>query len=73
VLWPAQSIYDGTWGSGPGPVEVQWVELMREFGWSWRDLEEMPPYVRRVCWDLLLARREAEAAAQRRPPQPGGG
>lgn len=28
--------------------------------WSWRDLEETPPYVRRFCWDLLMARRAAE-------------
>jgi hypothetical protein len=44
---------------------VQWVELMREYRWSWRDLMATPPYVRRVCWDLMVARREAEANAQK--------
>lgn len=61
MLWPAESIYEGTWGSGPAPVEVQWVELMREYRWSWRDLMATPAYVRRVCWDLMVARRGAEA------------
>lgn len=37
---------------------------------SWRDFEEMPPYPRRVLWDLLLARRDAEKAAAER--QKGG-
>jgi hypothetical protein len=66
VLWPAESIYEGTWASGPAPVEVQWVELMLAFSWSWQELEATPPYVRRVCWDLLVARRKAERQANER-------
>jgi hypothetical protein len=60
VLWPAESIYAGTWSSGSPPVEVEWVELMREYGWSWPEYAATPLYVRRVCWDLMVARREAE-------------
>jgi hypothetical protein len=39
---------------------------MIAYGWSWADLEATPPYVRRVCWDLLIARREAERTANNR-------
>ena len=34
--------------------------------WSWRDLQATPAYVRRYCWDLLQARRQAEADANER-------
>jgi hypothetical protein len=34
--------------------------------WSWRDLEDTPPYVRRYCWDFLMARRTAENEANER-------
>jgi hypothetical protein len=30
-------------------------------GWSWAHLENTPPYVRRVFWDLLQIRRAAAA------------
>lgn len=60
----AESFYEGTWASGPLPSEIPDFELMREFKWSYLDLCKTPPYVRRFCWDLLLARRAAEAAAQ---------
>ena len=60
MLWPAESIYEGTWSSGAPPVEVEGVEPMREYGWPWPELEATPSYVRRVCWDLMVARREAE-------------
>jgi hypothetical protein len=63
VLWPAESIYAQTWGSGPWPVEVQWVELMLAYHWSWEQLEATPPYIRRVCWDILSVRRDAEREA----------
>ena len=63
MLWPAESIYAGTWASGPGPVEVEWVELMLAYGWTWQELEATPPYVRRVCGDLLNMRRNAEREA----------
>lgn len=53
-------MYAGTWGSGKAPIEVQWVELMHAYKWSWRDLMDTPPYIRRICWDMLLARRSAQ-------------
>ncbi|MEZ0066675.1 hypothetical protein ABIA32_002687 [Streptacidiphilus sp. MAP12-20] len=39
---------------------------MREYPWSWDQYLATPPYVRRVCWDLMIARREAQDAAQQR-------
>lgn len=35
-------------------------------GWSWRELQDTPLYVRRYVWDLLLIRRQAEHDAQER-------
>lgn len=66
MLWPAESIYAETWGSGPGPVEVEWVELMLAFKWTWAELEATPSYVRQVCGDLLTRRRQAERDANER-------
>jgi len=67
VLWPAESVYDGTWSSGPAPEELVDFEVMREMGWSWRELQEDTPlYVRRYVWDFLLIRRQAEHDAQER-------
>ncbi|MEV8523128.1 hypothetical protein AB0451_03070 [Streptomyces sp. NPDC052000] len=66
MIWPAESIYEGTWSSGPAPEEVVDFEIMREMGWSWRDLEATPIYVRRYVWDLILARRQAEQASRDR-------
>lgn len=39
---------------------------MREFHWSWPDLEATPPYVKRYAWDLLNIRRQAEQDANDR-------
>jgi hypothetical protein len=48
-------------------VEVQWAEMLREYpGMSWQGLMDLPPYPRRVLWDLLLARRDAQRAADER-------
>lgn len=66
MRWPAESIYAGTWASGDAPIEMQWVELMLAYSWSWEQLTATPAYVRRVCWDLLVARREAEQSANGR-------
>lgn len=60
MLWPAESIYAGTWSSGPPPDELVDFELMREMGWTFAELQATPVYVRRYCWDLMVARREAE-------------
>jgi hypothetical protein len=58
----AESIYDGTWSSGPPPDEVEDFELMHEFGWTWQELQATPHYVRRFTWDLLCLKRQAQAA-----------
>ena len=39
---------------------------MREMHWSWDELQATPPYVRRFCWDFILARRNAENEANER-------
>jgi hypothetical protein len=47
---------------------------MREMGWTWQELEDTPWYVRRFTSDLLMARREAENAAQEKANRgPGHG
>lgn len=66
MIWAAESIYDGTWSSGPPPEELVDFEVMREMGWSWQQLQETPFYVRRFTWDLICTRREAERAANER-------
>jgi hypothetical protein len=66
VLSVAESVYEGTWSSGPIPDELRDFELMRAMGWTWAELEDTPVYVRRFTWDLLCARRAAKAAANER-------
>lgn len=66
MLTVAESVYGGTWSSGPAPQELEDFELMREMHWTWRDLQETPHYVRRFCWDLHLARLEAQQEADKR-------
>ncbi|TQF04757.1 hypothetical protein E6W39_24190 [Kitasatospora acidiphila] len=63
MIWAAESIYDGTWSSGPPPEELVDFEVMREMGWSWQELQDTPFYVRRFTWDLICTRREAERSA----------
>lgn len=63
MLLVAESVYEGTWSSGEVPAELVDFELMREMKWSWSDLQACPAYVRRYCWDLLQARRQAEQDA----------
>jgi hypothetical protein len=65
VLLPAESIYEGTWASGAPPDEFVDFELCYAFHLSWQQLQETPIYVRRVWWDLLVARRNAEAKDRR--------
>lgn len=69
MIWPAESIYGGTWGSGEMPAEVLHFELMREMGWTWRDLQATPAYVIRYCADLMMIRRNAEAEQVERSRQ----
>lgn len=69
VLWPAESMYEGTWSSGPPPDELIDFEVMREMGWTWQELQDTPWYVRRYTWDLLAARRQAEHDANERASQ----
>lgn len=44
---------------------------MREMGWSFDQLQSTPMYVRRYCWDLMIARREAEHEATERAYREG--
>jgi hypothetical protein len=39
---------------------------MSHYGWSWQEYQATPPYVRRALWDLMLAKRDAQRAAQER-------
>ena len=66
MLWPAESIFEGTWASGPAPDELVDFELMHEFGWTWDELQNTPAYMRAVTWDLLNAKRHAQNEANRR-------
>jgi hypothetical protein len=72
VLWAAESIYDGTWSSGPPPDEVVDFELMLAMGWTWQELQDTPWYVRRYTWDLMATRRQAEQDAQERAHRRNG-
>jgi hypothetical protein len=72
VIWPAESIYDGTWASGPAPPELIDFEIMHEMGWSWEQLEATPVYVRQFTWDLMMVRREAERAATEKAKRENG-
>ncbi len=62
-MLPVESIYEGTWASGPPPDEWIDFEVMREMGWSWSALDATPDYVRRFCWDFILARRNAQSSS----------
>jgi hypothetical protein len=66
VLIVAESIYDGTWASGPPPAEVVDFELCLAMHWSWQELQVTPLYVRRAWWDLLQTRRRCERAQHER-------
>jgi hypothetical protein len=37
---------------------------MHYYSWSWADLQTTPIYVRRACWDIMMARRSAQNAAR---------
>lgn len=69
----AESVYEGTWSSGPVPAELEDFEVMREMHWSWDELQSTPVYVRRYCWDFTLARRSAEKDALDRERGRGAG
>jgi hypothetical protein len=45
---------------------------MQAMHWSWEDMENTPPYVKRYCIDLLSVKRRAEAAARDRANRPRG-
>jgi hypothetical protein len=58
-------VFDGTWASGPLPEEIQDYLLAKHMRLSWRDVIDMPDYVRRVWWDLMQAELGAQAEAAR--------
>jgi hypothetical protein len=66
VLIVVDSIYDGTWASGPPPEEFIEFELCYAMHWSTEDYARTPLYKRRVFWDCLQSRRRAEKEAQER-------
>lgn len=73
MLWPAESIIEGTWGSGQPPQEfIDWF-LMRHMRWSWDELQATPHYVQRYAFDFLQAQFRHESdqmdAANRRAEQ----
>lgn len=73
MLWPVESIIDGTWASGEPPPEFVDYLLMKHMGWSWKALQTTPPYVKRFCFDIAQAEFEHEAeevdAARRKAEQ----
>ena len=42
-------------------------------GWSWDELSNTPPYVRRFCLDLLNIKRRVHAEAMERARNAHGG
>lgn len=66
MVSPAESIYEGTWGSGPPPEEFVDVEIVRETGWTFQELQACPAYFKATFWALLNARRQAEHDANER-------
>lgn len=55
-----ESIYDGTWASGPPPAEYVDFVLMHEMQWSWEALRATPFYVRRYSYDMIQIGWQAE-------------
>jgi hypothetical protein len=60
VLVVAESVFDGTWGSGEIPEDLRDYLLCRHMRWTWAELEATPAYVRRVTWDLMQAEIRAQ-------------
>lgn len=67
MLWPAESIIDGTWASGAPPKEFFDFILMREFKWTWQELSDTPMYVQMYCWDFLQRVWEKENDEAKKP------
>lgn len=57
-----ESIFEGTWASGPWPDEVIIADVLLETGWTWTAWCETPPYIRTVVVDLINTRRKAQQA-----------
>lgn len=66
VVAPAESIYEGTWGSGAPPPEFVDFEIMHEMHWDFQQLQACPAYVKAYVWELINARRRAEHDANER-------
>lgn len=73
-MWAAiQSVYNGTWGGSAVPQEIVDFEMCQETHMSWSELQEMPLYVRRVWWDCIMAKREAQQEAYEEQNRKQGG
>ncbi len=56
-----ESVYDGTWGSGPVPDEVIIADILLETGWTWDAWLATPRWIQQTVSDTIRARREREA------------
>lgn len=56
-----ESIFDGTWASGPAPEEFVLARVLDRTKWSWPEWEATPPYIQRVMADYFAAKDAAEA------------
>lgn len=61
-----ESIFGGTWASGPAPEEFVLARVLDRTKWSYPEWEATPPYIQRVMWDYYAALDEAEAEARER-------
>lgn len=55
-----ESVYDGTWGSGPVPEEIVLADLLLETGWTWREWSDTPRWIQQTVADTIRARRERD-------------
>ncbi len=62
MLWPVESIVDGTWGSGAPPPEYVMHVLMHEFKQSPQQIrDEWSPYEIMFNYDFLCIKSANEA------------
>lgn len=54
-----ESVYDGTWASGPVPDEIVIADVLLETHWSWEQWLATPAWIRQTITDTIRCRREA--------------